>query len=240
MSNALPARPSEEPGAVVPHAGICEGAPVNRRPYLNRPTKMRPLLQKRLLRVAGFVLLPLFCLTCLLTCSVVNPMGLAFLTSFEVVNSTHEDLVITPIGARGPDGRRGTLPISSSSRLYVMSSQRGEFPLPAGSTLSLTYDWDDVQFSEIVCRRPDGSDLVLPTGLHPTQGQYRQPPTKRFEISDLAALQPATELHLAAVRSQGGRIPFLYILAGLGLLSPLCFWAARRIRVTDSPPPLPA
>lgn len=164
-------------------------------------------------------------------------MGLAFLTSFEVVNSTHEDLVITPIGARGPDGRRGILPISSSSRLYVMSSQRGEFPLLAGSKLSLTYDWDDVQFSEIVCRRLDGSHLVLPTGLHPTQGQYRQPPSKRFEILDLAALQPATELHLAAVRSQSGKIPFLYILAGLGLLSPLCFWAARRIWFTDSPPP---
>ncbi len=198
---------------------------------------MRPLLHQRVLRVAGFVLLPLFCLTCLFTCSVVNPMGLAFLTSFEVVNSTHEDLVITPIGARGPDGRRGTLPIVSSSRLYVMSSQRGEFPLPAGSTLSLAYDWDDVQFSEIVCRRRDGSHFVLPTGLHPTQDQYRQPPTKRFEVSDLAALQPATELHLAAVRSRSGRIPFLYVLAGLGLLSPLCFWVSRRIRVADSPPP---
>ena len=201
---------------------------------------MRPLIQKRLLRIAGFVLLPLFCLTCLFTFSVVNPMGLAFLTSFEVVNSTHEDLVITPIGARGAGGRRGTLPISGSSRLYVMSSQRSEFPLPAGSALSFTYDWDDVQFSEIVCRRVDGSYLILPTGLHPTQGQYRQPPTKRFEISDLAALQPATELHLGAVRSESGRIPFLYILTGLGLLSPFCFWAARRIRVTDSPPPQPA
>lgn len=198
---------------------------------------MRPSLQKRLLRVVGFILLPLFCLTCLLTFSVVNPLGMAFLTSFEVVNSTGEDLIITPIGARGAEGRRGTLPISSSSQFYLMSPQRGEFPLPAGSTLSLTYDWDDVQFSEIVCRRRDGSYLVLPTGLHPTQGQYRQPPTKRFEISDLAALQPATELHLAAVRSGSGRIPFLYVLAGLGLLSPLCFWAARRIRVTDSPPP---
>ena len=27
---------TEEPGAVVPHAGICEVAPGNRRPYLNR------------------------------------------------------------------------------------------------------------------------------------------------------------------------------------------------------------
>ena len=186
------------------------------------------------------MLRPLFWLACLFAFSMVNPMALAFLTSFEVVNSTHEDLVITPIGARGPDGRRGALPISSSSQLYVMSSQSGEFPLPAGSTLLLTYDWDDVQFSEIVCRRPDGSHLVLPTGLHPTQGQYRQPPTKRFEISDLTALLPATELHLAAVRSQRSRIRFLYILAGLGLLSPLCFWSARHIKDIDSPPPLPA
>jgi len=201
---------------------------------------MRPSLKKRLLRVAGFMLLPLFCLTCLFTCSVVNPMGIGFLTSFEVVNSTKEDLIITPIGSRGPEGRRGTLPIASSSRFYIMSSQRSEFVLPASSTLRLTYDWDDVQFTEILCRRPDGSHSVLETGLHPTRGQYRQPPTKRFEISDLGTSQPATELHLAAVRSQSGKIPYLYILAGLGLLSPLCFWAARRIRVKDSPPPLPA
>ena len=30
------ARFPEEPGAVIPHAGICEGAPGNRCPYLNR------------------------------------------------------------------------------------------------------------------------------------------------------------------------------------------------------------
>jgi|JI10StandDraft_1071094.scaffolds.fasta_scaffold253618_3 hypothetical protein len=201
---------------------------------------MRPLIQKRLLRVAGFVLLPLFCLTCLFTCSVVNPMGLAFLTSFEVVNSTDEDLVVTPIGARGQDGRRGTLPISSSSRFYLMSSQRGDFHLPARSTLSLAYDWDDVQFTEIVCRRRDGSHVVVLTGLHPTQGQYRQPPTKRFEILDLAALPPATEVQLAAVRSPGSRLPLIYLLAGLGLLSPICFWVARRIRLPDSSLPQPA
>jgi len=34
---------SEEPGAVVPHAGICEGASSNRRPYLNSPTQTTPL-----------------------------------------------------------------------------------------------------------------------------------------------------------------------------------------------------
>jgi hypothetical protein len=31
-----PARIPEEPGAVIPHAGICGGGPDTRRPYLNR------------------------------------------------------------------------------------------------------------------------------------------------------------------------------------------------------------
>ena len=36
MIEVLPARIPEEPGAVIPHAGICEGASSYRRPYLNR------------------------------------------------------------------------------------------------------------------------------------------------------------------------------------------------------------
>jgi len=35
MIEAPPARIPEEPGAVIPHAGICEGASGNRRPFLN-------------------------------------------------------------------------------------------------------------------------------------------------------------------------------------------------------------
>lgn len=186
------------------------------------------------------MLLPLFCLTCLVACSVVNPMAMGFLTSFEVVNSTKEDLVVTPIGSRGPEGRRGTLPIASSSGLYIMSSQRSEFVLSASSTLRLTYDWDDVQFTEILFRRPDGSHSVLETGLHPTPGQYMQQPTKHFEIADFTTFHPATDIHLAVLRSQADRLPIGYILAALGLLSPICFWAARRIRLPELPSPQPA
>ena len=99
-------------------------------------------------------------------------------------------------------------------------------------------DWDDVQFSEIVCRRPKGSHLIVPTGLHPTQGQYQEPPLDRFEIRDLGKLQPATELHLSAVKSRSERVPVAHFLAGLGLLSPLFFWLAARVRGAG-PPPLP-
>ena len=190
---------------------------------------MSPTIATRLLRYAGFALLPLFSLTCLFTCSAVNPMGVTFLTSFEVVNSTAENLIITPIGARGKEGTRGTLPISRSSRLYILSSQRRDFSLPAGSTLSLTYDWDDVQFSEILCRRADGSHVVLPTGLHPTEGQYRPPPTLRFEIADLASLKPADDLQLAALGNQSGPGALLYSLAGVGLLSPVLLLFSLRL-----------
>ena len=36
MIEVPPARIPEEPGAVIPHAGICEGASGNRRLYLDR------------------------------------------------------------------------------------------------------------------------------------------------------------------------------------------------------------
>jgi hypothetical protein len=189
---------------------------------------MTPLLLKRSLRIIGFLLMPLFCLTCLVTCGAVNPMSMGFLTTFEVVNSTAENLIITPIGARGSGGERGTLPVSTSAIFCVTSTQCSEFALPASSSISITYDCDDVQFSEIVCQRADGSHLVIPSGLHPTKGQYRAPLTKRFEITDLKGLQPASDLHLSALRPGNNRLATLYWLAGIGLLSPFCFWMARR------------
>lgn len=221
--------------------GILPLFPINTLPKaFPAQNPMRPSLQKRLLRAAGFLLLPLFCLTCLMTCSVMNPMGVVFLTSFEVVNATGEDLLITPIGARGPKGVRGTLPISSFSHFYIMSPQNSQFSVPAGTSLSLTYDSDDVQFTEIVCQRPDGSHVIVPTGLHPTQGQYRAPPTRKFEITDFGTLQPATDLHLKAIPSSKQSEWLPYFLAALGLLSPVCFRLAKRIQDTDAPAPTPS
>ena len=39
MIEVPPARIPEEPGAVIPHARICEGVSGNRRLYLNGPKK---------------------------------------------------------------------------------------------------------------------------------------------------------------------------------------------------------
>ncbi len=185
--------------------------------------------KKRILRIAGYVLLPLFCLTVLFACNAFNPMGVAFLFPFEVVNYSGEDLSITPIGARGPTGTRGTLPISRWGHAWSASNQRTDFALPAGQTVRLVYDCDDVQFTELVCRRADGSHFIVPTGLDPVAEQYRAPPTARFAIGLAALYDSATPFHLAAIGPPRPSGWTLELLALSGLLSPLCFWLAKRI-----------
>jgi hypothetical protein len=48
---------------------------------------------------AAVLSFPLFLVTLLFALSLINPMGLAFLTTFEVKNSSTKELWVTPIGA---------------------------------------------------------------------------------------------------------------------------------------------
>jgi hypothetical protein len=197
---------------------------------MGRATVLRSALRSRILRIVGFVLLPLFVITCLLVINTVNPMRLAFVASFDIVNATAEEILVAPIGAVGSDGQRYPLPLASARCFGVIPQSDLEFAVPPGATLALAYDWDDIQFSEILCRTRDGAHRALPAGLHPTQGQYRRPREKRFEIADLNALELATDLQLAALRVPRRSIWLLYGLAAAGLLSPLCLWLGYRGR----------
>ena len=183
-----------------------------------------------ILLAAAILTFPLFLLTLLVAFSVVNPMGLAFLTSFEVVNETEEPLFVTPIGAVGSRGHRRTLPLSISRWFYVLGTKTSEFPVPPGSSRTFAYDWDDIQFSEILIRRKTGSYHFITTGLDPIAGQYRRPEQDRFVIRDLDAL-PAADAHLLpALPQQTGRTWTLYALAVVGLLSPVFFKLAQRMK----------
>ena len=192
--------------------------------------EMTPRAKRWVFLIAAIVTLPLFLLTLLLAFSVVNPMGMAFLTSFEVVNETNETLSVTPIGAVGARGVRHTLPHSISSKFYVMGTKTGEFEIQPNSSRRFTYDWDDIQFSEILIHRPSGDLHFISTGLDPIERQYRRPEQDRFVISDIDAL-PRAEAHLiSALPDSPGRGWMLYGLAGFGLLSPVFFRLARKAK----------
>ena len=179
---------------------------------------------------AAIVTFPLFLLTLLLAFSVVNPMGLAFLTSFEVANETNEPLTVTPIGAVGSRGSRHTLPHSISSKFYVMSTKTSEFTIPPSSSQRFTYDWDDIQFSEILIQRPSGHYHFITTGLDPIEGQYRRPEQDRFVIGDIDKLPRAGDHLLSSLPESPRRGWTMYGLAGVGLLSPVFFMLARKTK----------
>jgi len=170
----------------------------------------------------GIILSPLLLLTLLVGLSLVNPMGLMFLTSFRIHNQSGEDLWVTPIGAIGPSGQRHTLPISVGEFPYLIIPSNRDFHIPPGDSRHFTYDWDDIQFSEILVRSRDNVYFIVLTGLHPTEEQYRRPEAEDFTIPPLAELQPASKVHTAAL-SDGPpyRMIFLYALALIGLASPI-------------------
>ena len=109
-----------------------------------------------------------------------------------------------------------------------MDSKRSEFQLQPNSSRTFIYDWDDIQFSEILVRRPTGSYHFLATGLDPVEGQYSRPEEDRFIIAYPDALPAAGEDMLLALPGNSGRVWTIYILAGLGMLSPFFFTLARK------------
>ena len=99
------ARFPEEPGAVIPHAGICEGAPGNRCPYLNRLISMKKMTLHTIICTVALVILAI---------------GLARVRDGYFVKMLEENLMIfggfsTTIGftmmfaSNGPIGRAQTL-----------------------------------------------------------------------------------------------------------------------------------
>ncbi len=194
---------------------------------------MNPLVsrkvKRRLMIAVGFLFAPLFFSAVLIAVNAVNPFGLMFLTSFTIKNGTNEEIFVTPIGARDGAGVRCTLPYSVFKRFEVFGIKKGNFRIPAGSSKELTYDWDDVQFSEILVRRNNEPWRVKATGLHPTFSQYRIPQKSCFVISDLEHLPYASEIHLAALPGNSLWTLTIYFLSFLGLASPFLIFNGLRI-----------
>lgn len=203
------------------------------------------LHSKRNIHIGCAVLcFPLFLLTLLMAQSLVNPMGLMFLTTFTIENRTNEHIWVTPIGAVGSAGTRYLLPLSVGPFPYLMTPSRKDVHLRPGDRRSFTYDWDDIQFSEILIRKEKEPYRTLPTGLPPTEGQYRRPAETDFVVSSFAGLRPATEVELQALDTQSNRIFLLYGGAFVGLLFPYFLFRAikpkklpnnRLHRIADKP-----
>ncbi len=187
--------------------------------------------------IAGVLTIPFFLLLLLLVVNALNPMATAFLTTFEVVNQTNQPVTVTPVGAVGEKGVRKTLPLSVSGKFSWPAGQSSQFQIPPNSTRTFHYDWDDVQFCEILIEDEKGMTRVFETGLHPTEGQYRRPVENRFVIRSTDPL-PLAKPHHDDIRSgRSGKMTVFYLLMGSGLLCPLFFYLSHSSKKTTGKKP---
>jgi hypothetical protein len=155
-----------------------------------------------------------------------------FIAGFTVENLTDKAIVITPVGTYGKEGQRGPLPVTMSWFPYLPAFQGGGFRLPAGGTVTICYDWDDVNFSEIVVEDEQARQFQMVTDPNPTTNQYHAPSQERCAIDDLArlgevvpAVRDAAE---AAQRQLTGATRFYALLFGPWLIyGVLCYWMRR-------------
>lgn len=197
--------------------------------------------QYRIMFWVGCVCLPASLISGLFLLNAVNPMAVAFLTRFDVVNASGEDLSITPVGAVGSSGRRRTLPLSLSPYLSIPSLRDRSFPLPAGTRRSFTYDWDDIQFAELLLVSRSGSAREIVVDASPTERQYRRPATNHFVIPPLEILPFARpEVHAVVDAPKQSRLAIIWALVLAGIASPIGVLYARSKLKTANQTMIPA
>lgn len=182
----------------------------------------------RLMWLVSLILLPTSCLPALEACNAINPMAQAFKASFSVTNNSSETALVTPIGTVGKEGKRLQLPILRNSRFCVRSAKRRDFAIDPHQTLVLSYDWDDINFSEIFIQSRSGRGMIV-VNPEPTQRQYHLPAKLQFEFNSLAELTPASDPVIQAAAHPDGT-PLTYrLLMVSGCLAPVLYLCARHL-----------
>jgi hypothetical protein len=168
----------------------------------------------RWLLVLNGVLLPLSCIPALLLFNSVNTMELAFITAFTVENRSPAPIYVTPIGTVGREGRKWPLPLVIWQAPWVPASQRAHFLVPNGQSITLNYDWDDINFSELVVEEEGRGLQQLVVNPNPTANQYTIPPTTHFVIGAGERLGPVDPKVREAYETARHPTRWLLILAG--------------------------
>lgn len=164
-----------------------------------------------------------------------NPMLLAFLFRFDVVNESGETVWITPIGAIDREGERRVLAQYTEGGEAIPAGQERNQKVQPGETLRIVYDWDDINFSEILVRDAAGNGRVLVVDATPTVDQFHSPESNRFVIPQLDSLAPAPADVAEAVEWQPAITDLVWrralivvpFLVPVGFLV-LWYWTRRR------------
>ena len=127
----------------------------------------------------------------LLTVAILAPF--AFMVSFTIENQTNEPLLVTPIGTVGKSGGRHLLPVLMANSVNFPAKQSSRFRLAPGESVSISYDMDDINFSEIVVENEHSEARQMVTDPSPTQRQYHGPAQQSFAIDDWNKLAPLSD-----------------------------------------------
>jgi hypothetical protein len=177
----------------------------------------------RLVRLLCVIFFPGLLILALFTCNAINPMALMFMTDFWVTNNGSRPILVTPIGTVGR-GHRRQLDLVADSRFYWPAFKTTRFKINPGETRKFVYDWDDIQFSELLIEA--GRDKrVLIVDPEPTKNQYRRPEKDRFVVGDLRPL-PQAPPTIADMGQQAFSWGVLYLL-GTVVAIPV-FWLCGR------------
>jgi hypothetical protein len=168
--------------------------------------------------------MPLSCVPALVILNSMNPLQLAFVTSFTVENRSGESVRFTPIGTWGRDGNRSRLPIFTVGFPAFRSFKTGDFFLSHLDSKRVFYDWDDINFSEVAIRTEDGRYYQLVVDPNPTKGQYHPPETNRFVIPAVSKLDEIDPRVLEAVEKKGGGMSKFTLAMVCGLALPFVLW----------------
>ena len=196
--------------------------------------KRQRVFRKSLL-IGGLVSSPLVLLTALAAFNLFNPMVFAFQYEFEVVNQSGEAVAVTPIGSVGPSGARYVLPQYSRRSPALPALWRADFELAPGESIKVIYDWDDINFSEILVQTTSGHSRQLVVDPRPTESQYHAPSAERYVIPPLAELPAATPSVIHAASASPFNYPgWLLLLSGIVPVLLLMGW--RRLRHIEAQP----
>lgn len=176
--------------------------------------------------VVNLVVLPFTALSALLWLASFNPLLL--IVDFEVHNRTQGALAITPLGSvHGAPSERWVLPTYANAMPAVEAWEDSDLVIRPGESIELSYDCDDIQFTELLISDAGGERFVMTTGSLRSDGNYSGPGALPFVIDERTVRTPVVGALPFTLRGTEGRQRFpllLRVLPWLVHLTLLVAW----------------
>ena len=121
-----------------------------------------------------------------------NPMQIAFLESFDIVNNTGQKIEVMPIGVIEGSGKYSPLPRYKNSFPPCVPLDRTKpIKMEPGTTIKVTYDYDDINFRHFLIKDEKGRIFILDTDKTGDLSGSYGPQKDKYVIPDINNLRIA-------------------------------------------------